>query len=164
MVRLCDAAEASGSGRGRRQQQIEQAVFGVELGLVFDFFELLFAHHVDGDLDEVADDGFDIAADVADLGELRGFDFEEWRVGELGQAARDLGFADAGGADHDDVLRHDLFGEIGRELLAAHAVAQCDGHGALGGLLADDIFVQFGDDFARGQIVEREFLVFSGSG
>ena len=152
-----------GYRRGRRQQQIEQTFFGVQFGLVFDFFELFFAHHVDGDLDEVAHNGFDVAADVADFGELRGFDFEEGRVGQLGQTAGDFGFAYAGGPDHDDVFGHDLVGEIGRKLLAAHAIAQRDGDGALGGLLADDVLVQLGDDFARGQIVEREFLVFRGS-
>ncbi len=149
---------------GGRQQHVEQALFGVHLGAVFDFFELFLAHHVDGDLDEVAHDGVDVAADVADLGELGGFNLEEGRVGELGQAAGDLGFADAGGADHDDVLGHDLVGQLGRELLPAHAVAQGNGHGALGGFLADDVLVQLGDDFARGELVEGELLVFRGSG
>jgi hypothetical protein len=110
------------------------ALLGVHFGLVFDFFKALFADHVDGDLDEVADHGFHVAADVADFGKLGGFHLEERRVGELGEAARDFGFAHAGGPNHDDVLGHDVFGEIGRELLAALAVAQSDGHGALGGL------------------------------
>ena len=86
-----------GTGQ-RRQEQVEQAVFGGELGLVLDLFHFFFADHVDGDLDEVADDGFDVATDVADLGELRGLDLEEGRVGELGEATGDLGFADAGRA------------------------------------------------------------------
>ena len=78
----CRAAEswpsaAGGRRRRRRQQDVEQALFGVHLGAVFHFFEALFAHHVDGDLDQVADHGFDVAADVADLGELGGFDLEE---------------------------------------------------------------------------------------
>jgi hypothetical protein len=63
---------------------------------------------LDGDLDEVADDGVDVAADVADLGELGRLDLDEGRVGQPRQAARDLGLADAGGADHQDVLRRDL--------------------------------------------------------
>ena len=95
---------------------------------------------------------------------LRGFDLEEGRVGELGEAAGDLGFADAGGADHDDVFGHDVVGELGGELLPAHAVAQGDGDGALGGVLADDVLVELGDDLARGHLVEREGLVFCGSG
>ncbi|WZB73429.1 hypothetical protein WJ968_26735 [Achromobacter xylosoxidans] len=33
-------------------------------------------------------------------------------------------------------------------LLAAPAVAQRDGDGALGAILADDVFVEFGDDFS----------------
>ena len=102
--------------------------------------------------------------DVADFGELRRFHLQERRVGELGQAAGDLGLADAGGADHDDVLGHDFFGHFGRELLAAHAIAQRDGDGALGVVLADDVLVEFGDDLARRQFVERDLFFFSGSG
>jgi hypothetical protein len=61
---------AGGAGWRRRQQHVEQALLGVHLGAVFHFFEALFAHHVDGDLDQVADHGLDIAAHVADLGKL----------------------------------------------------------------------------------------------
>ena len=99
--------DGSRTGSGGGKQNIEQALFGVEFGLVGDVFELLFAHHVDGDFDQVANHGFDIASHVADFGKLRGFHFQERRVGELGQAARDFGFAHAGGADHDDVLGND---------------------------------------------------------
>ena len=177
-VRLCDsslgravvrfehhaARRSLGWARtGRRQQNIQQALFGVELGLVGDFFELFFAHHVDGDLHQVANHGLDIAADVADFGELRSFHFQERRVGELGQAAGDFGFADAGGADHDDVLGNDFFRHFGRELLPAHAIAQGNGDGALGVLLANDMLVELGHDFARRQFVERDLFFFSGS-
>jgi hypothetical protein len=131
--------------RGHRgQQHIEQALFGVHLGLVGDVFELLLAHHVDGDLDQVADHGFDIAADVADFGELRGFDLHEGRVGQLGQAAGDLGFADAGGADHDDVLGNDLFGQLGE---ASGGACGCAGRWrrrASRLVLADNILVELG--------------------
>ena len=150
--------------RGRGQQDVEQALFGIQFGFVRDVFEFLFADHFDGDLNQVANHGFDIAADVADFGELGGFDLEEGRVGELGEAAGDFGFADAGGADHNDVLGDDLFGHFGRELLPAHAVAQCDGDGALGVFLTDNVLVEFGDDFARRQFVERHLFFFGGSG
>ena len=36
------------------------------------------------------------------------------------------------------------------DLHAAPAIAQRDGDGALGGVLADDVLVEFGDDFFRG--------------
>ena len=39
------------------------------------------------------------------------------------------------------------------ELLAAPAVAQRDGDGALGVVLADDVAVEFGDDLAGGESV-----------
>ena len=75
-------------------------------------------------LDQVAGDLLDVAADIADLGELGRLDLDERRVGELRQPAADLGLAAAGGADHQDVLGRDLVAQLGRELLAAPAVAQ----------------------------------------
>ena len=55
------------------------------------------------------------------------------------------------GPDHQDVLRRDLLGELRRQLLAARAVAQRDGDGALGLRLADDVLVELGDDLPRRQ-------------
>jgi hypothetical protein len=73
----------------------------------------LLAHHVDGDLDEVAHHRLDVAPDVADLGELRGLDLQERRLREPREPPRDLGLADAGRPDHQDVLRRDLLGQLG---------------------------------------------------
>ena len=53
----------------------------------------------------------------------------------------------ARGANHEDVLRGDLVAQAAFDLLAAPAVAQRDGHGALGAGLAHDVVVQLGDDF-----------------
>ena len=47
----------------------------------------------------------------------------------------------------------------GGELLAADAVAQGDGHGALGLGLADDVLVQLADDFARSELVEERLFI-----
>ncbi len=139
----------------RRHQQVEQALFGVGLGALGDFVQPLFAHHVDGDIHQIANHGFDVAADVADFGELAGLHFHERRIGELGQTPRQLRFADAGRADHEDVFGHHLIGHFRRKFLAADAVAQRDGHGALGFVLADDVFVQLAHDLARRQLVEN---------
>jgi hypothetical protein len=87
---------------------------------------------LDGHFDQVAHDGVHVLADIADLGELGGLDLDEGRIGQPRQAARDLGLADAGGADHQDVLGRDLAAQLLVDLLAAPAVAQRDGHGALG--------------------------------
>ena len=106
-------------------------------------------------LDQIADDAVDVAADVADLGELRRLDLDERRARELGQAARDLRLADAGRADHQDVLRQHLFLEVALQLLAAPAVAQRDGDGALGVVLADDVAVELGDDLAGREVGHR---------
>jgi hypothetical protein len=71
------------------------------------------------DLDEIADDLLDVAPDIADLGELGRLDLQERRAGELGEAARDLGLAAAGRADHQDVLRHHLLAHRGGRAAAA---------------------------------------------
>ena len=62
-------------------------------------------------------------------------------------AARDFGFADTGRPDHQDVFRRDLVAQRFGHLLTAPAVAQGDRHGALCPRLADDILVEFGNDF-----------------
>ncbi len=142
-----------------REEEVEDAFFGVELGLFGDLVDLLLAHHVDGDLGQVADHALHVAADVADLSELRSLDLEEGRVGHAREAARDLGLADAGRADHDDVLGHHVGGHLGREFLAADAVAQRDGDGALGRVLADDVLVELRDDLPRRHLVEPRILL-----
>src|SRR5207344_515828 len=114
--------------------------------------------HVDGGFHQVASDLLDVAADIAHFGELGGLDLEERRVGELGQAAGDLGLAAAGRADHQDILGQHLFAQRFRQLQPAPAVAQRNGDGTLGVLLADDVLVEFGDDFAGGKVVAHYTL------
>ena len=108
----------------------------------------------DGDLDEIADHRLDVAADVADLGELRGFDLEERRLRQLGEPPRDLGLADAGRPDHQDVLRRHFLGELGRAASGAACGCAARSPRRAWPLLADDVLVELGDDFARGQRVD----------
>ena len=138
-----------GGGRQRRQQQVQHPFLGRLLRLAAHFGEPLLLDHVDRQLDEVAHHRLHVAPDVADLGELRRFDLDERGLREPRQPARDLGLADARRADHQDVLRRDLLGELRRQLLPAHAIAQRDGDGALGLALADHVFVELGDDLTR---------------
>ena len=142
------AVGRGGSSRSSSRSSVLSSAFAVHV------LELLLADHVHGELDEVAHHRLDVAADVADLGELRRFDLDERRLRELGQAPRDLGLADAGRADHQDVLRRHILGQLGRQLLAPHAVAQRDGDRALGLRLADDVLVELGDDLARRQRID----------
>jgi hypothetical protein len=120
---------------------------------------VLLADHVDGQLDEVADHRLDVAPDVADLGELRRLDLDEGRLGEPGKAAGDLGLADAGRADEDDVGRLDLLADVLVDAPAPPAVAQRDRDGALGPRLADDELVELGDDLARGELGDLAALL-----
>ena len=137
-------------GARLRNQHVEDALLGGVLGAGADLAHLGLARLLDGQFREVADDGVDVLAHVADLGELGRFDLDEGRIGEPRQPARDLGLAHAGGADHQDVLGRDLAAQLLVDLLAAPAVAQGDRDGALGIGLADDVAIEFGDDFLRG--------------
>ena len=151
VAQLLAEAVAGRRRGGRADQRVEHALLGIQMRLGLDIGALLFAHQADADLDEIADDLLDVAADIADLGELRRLDLDEGGAGELGETAGDFRLADAGRADHQDVLRHDFVAQVGFELLAAPAVAQRDRDGALGVVLADDVAVEFGNDLAGGK-------------
>jgi hypothetical protein len=86
-------------------------------------------NHVHGELDKVAHHRLDVAADLADLGELRRFDLDEGRMCRLARRRAISVLPHAGRPDHQDVLRRNIFREIGRQLLAAHAIAERDRDG-----------------------------------
>ena len=106
-------------------------------------------------LDQIAHHGFDVAADVAHFGVLRGFHLDERAPGQPREPPRNFRFSHSGRPDHQNIFRQDVLGHLGRELLPAHAVAQRDGDRALRRGLPDDVLVQLDDDFARRQLVER---------
>ena len=133
----------------RRQQRIQHALFGQVAGTCIHALLGTVALFLDGGLHQVADDRIHVLAHVAHLGELGGLDLDERRVGQPGQATGNLGLAHAGGTDHQDVLGHDLVAQRLGHLLATPAVAQRNGHRALGLVLADDVLVQFGDNLLR---------------
>ena len=150
---LAEAFLGGGAGIGTHQR-LQHALLGLQCALARTSLRLLFARQRDGDFDEVAHDLLDVAADIADLGEFRRLHLEERRAGELGQPARNLRLADAGRADHQDILRQHLLAQPLVELQPAPAVAQRDRDRALGVGLADDEAVELGDDFARGEVAD----------
>ena len=132
-----------------RPEDMEDALIGFFFGLAFVAFAFLFLDHADSVGDEVADDLFDVTADVAYFRIFRGFDLDKGRADEAGQTAGDFRFADACRADEEDVLRNDFRLHIFAQVLAAPAVTQGNGHGFFGFTLADDVFIQFGYDLFR---------------
>ena len=74
------------------------------LGLQFGFGGYLLAQtvagHMNGHLNQVTDNLFDVAPDVTNFGELGRLDLNERCLGELRQAPGDFCFADAGRAHH----------------------------------------------------------------
>src|SRR5262249_5203666 len=129
----------------------DHALLGIELRLGLDLLALRVADEADACFQEIANDLIDVAADITDLGELRCLDLDKGRSGKLGEPARDLGLADAGRPDHQDVLGQNFLAQLIVELLAAPAVAQRNGDGALGVALADDVAIELGNDLAWGK-------------
>ncbi len=136
--------------------RIEQPLFGGIVRLRLDLLALCLTHHDQRAFHKVANDLLDIAANIADLGELGRLDLQEGRIGKPRQASRHLRLANARRSDHQDILGRDLFSQRPVHLLAAPAVAQGNRDGALGGRLADNMAVEFGDDLARGQFTHGD--------
>ena len=126
-----------------RHQHVQDALLGHLLGLLLHVLYPLLADHADGGLCQIPDDGLHVPAHIAHLGKLGGLNLDERRVHQLCQAAGNLGLAHAGGADHEDVLRHDVILHAGIvQLPAAPAVPEGNSHCPLCLLLAYDIFIQ----------------------
>ena len=89
-------------------EQVQKAVVDALLRAGFDLSPLLLLDHANGHLGQIANHALHVAAVVADLGVLRGLDFEERRADELRQPPGDFSFAHAGRPDHDDVLGRDV--------------------------------------------------------
>ncbi len=119
-----------GDGDGR-QKQIEQAIFRGLLGAFGHFVEFFFADHIDRGFYQIANHGFHVATDVAHFGVFRGFHFHERAAGKTSEAAGDFRFAYARGTDHQNIFGQNVFGQFGREFLAAHTIAQGDRDGFL---------------------------------
>ncbi len=140
-------------GRALAGQRIEQPLHRRALRCLADLFAAALALQPNRLLDQVAADLLDVAADIADLGELGRLDLDERRVGQLRQAAADLGLPAARRPDHQDILRRHFLAKLGRQALAPPAVPQGDRNRLLRLILADDMLVQCGDDGLGGKIV-----------
>ena len=149
LARVAHVAAVVGGRARRRQQHVENALLGSLFGGCLNALHGLLAQHLHGDVGQVAHDRFDIATDVANLGELGGFHLDERRIRQARQAAGDFRLADAGRADHEDVLGRHFLAQTVLQLHAPPAVAQGDGHRALGIVLADDVLIEFVNDLAR---------------
>ena len=114
---------------------------------------------------EIAHHRLHVAADVSDLGILRRLDLDEGRADQGRQTPSDLGLADAGGADHQDVLRRDLLAQVFTGANAPVSVTQRDRDGALRLALSDDVLVELLDDLAgRQRSPDRAALSHAGHG
>ncbi len=137
---------------GGRNEQVEQPLLDSLAGLLDDLAPLGVLDQDDRGLDQVADQAFDVAADIADLGVLGGLGLDERRADQDRQPAGDLGLADAGRPDQHDVLGRDLLAQLVGKLPAPPSVPQRDRDGPLGVGLADDVAVELGHGLAGCQL------------
>src|SRR6266700_1147559 len=158
---LLRSGPASGArrdgGRGTReggQQQVQEPFLRALLRCRIDVVFAFRADHVDGYIDQLAYHRLDVAADVTHFGELRSFNFEKRGPRDPRQPARDLGFADARRADHDDVVRHDLVPDLFGRLGAAPPVPDRDRDGLLRRFLTNDVAVQLRHDLPWRQFLQ----------
>ena len=131
-------------------ERIDQTVFSRRYSFSFYCFAPRFASGADGRFNEIADDLLHVPPDIADLGEFGGLNFQEGRIGKLCQTPRHFGFSNTGWPDHQDILWRYLIADGRVCLFTAPAIAQGDGHSALGLCLANNMAIKFGDNLARG--------------
>ena len=144
----------------RWDQHVENTLFGHLFGAIAVFLNRLDAHHLNRRIGQIADDGVHFFTHIAHFGELSGFNFDERRVSQFGQTTGDFGFTHTGRADHQNIFWRHFVAKLFVELHATPAVTQCDSHGALGIVLADNVFVQFADNFAWGHFRHGRSLRF----
>ena len=118
-----------------------------------------------GPAHQVAHEVLDVAAHVAGLGELGGVGLDERHADQVGDAADEVGFADAGRAEQDDVL----LGVVGLVLAlegqphVVVVVAQGHAQDFLGLVLLDDEAVEVSFDVARFVFKGKQLLPRLGS-
>ena len=131
-----------------REQQFHKPLLGCRGRRVLHKLHALLFREPDRLLHKIAHHALDVSAHIADLGVLRGFDLDKRRVDELCKPSCDLGFADAGRPEHDDILRRDLLPQFGGQTASSVTVSERDRHRALCFVLTDDIAVQCVYDFS----------------
>ena len=78
---------------------------GGVLGAVTDLRHFGFTVHLDRNVHQVTNNAVNLAADVTNLGKLGRFNFNEGRFCELREPPGNLGLADTGRSDHQNILR-----------------------------------------------------------
>ena len=125
------------------QEEIHEPGFRGRAGSLLHSLVFFLAHHMNGDIEEIADHGFHIAAHVTHFREFRGFHLYKGSSAQFGQTARYFGLAAARGTHHDDVLGRNLIAQFLGQLLSAPPVADSHRHHAFGFFLTYDILIEF---------------------
>src|SRR6202790_4473230 len=93
LLRKLGLAGALRRRRGRRQEEVEDALLRGLLGAIRDFVEFFLAYHIDRSFHKVPHHGFHVAAHVATFGIFGGFDFHKWAARQASKTTRDFRLA-----------------------------------------------------------------------
>ena len=144
----------------RWDQHVENTFFCQFFSAITVFLDSLDAYHFHGGIGQIANNRIHFLTDVAHFGEFGRFNFDERRIRQLSQTTGDFSFTDTGRADHQDIFRGHFMAQLFVELHATPAVTQSNRHRTLGVVLADDVLIQFADDFAWGHFRHGRSLRF----
>jgi len=108
-----------------------------------------FSCHRNRHVDQVANDLVNVLPVETNFGELGRLYLDEWRLGQLGDAASNLRLAATRGADHEDVFGDYLVTQFVAELVPAPTVAEGYCYCALGVILSHDKLIQLVYHLAR---------------
>ena len=132
------------------QQYVQNAFFSEIFGQVLHFLHFGFTNHLDRHISKIAHYRFDVTAHIANFSKLGCLYLDEGGMRQFCQASGDFSFTHTGWANHQYILWRDFVAQIFIQLHAAPAIAKCDGNSTFGGLLANDVLVEFRGDFSGG--------------
>jgi len=137
------------------KQHIQKPLLGLILCFLFHLLHAIFFDHIDRKIHQIPHHSFHVPSHVPHLGELGGLHFDERSLRQMGQTPRNLGLPHSGGADHNDVVRHNLLAEIVGHLLAPPPISQRNRHRLFGFILPDDVLIQFRYNLSWGQCFHK---------
>ncbi len=96
-----------------RQQNIQQPLLRVQLGLVGNVLQLFLAHIIDRNLHQIPHHRLHIPPHIPHLRKLRSLHFQKRRIRQLRQSSRNLRLPHPRRPNHDYVFGNDFFGQVG---------------------------------------------------
>ena len=132
-----------------RKENIAKFVLGNFCCSGHNFFEFFVSYEADRHFHEVADNAFDVSADIAHFRKFGCFHLYERCFDNLCETTCDFGLTYARRSFHNNIFRRDFFAHFLGKFASAIAIAKRDCHCHFCVVLTDDISIEFRDDLFR---------------